>query len=254
MTTIPAEQHRGRVRAEPCAKRVRAYLDGHLVVDSRRPTMVWEVPWGPTYYFPEDDVRAELIPTGKIENSPSRGDAHIHDVRVGGSVAAGAGRRHPESPLEAIRPLVRLEWDALTLWLEEDEVVHTHPRDPYHRLDICSSSRHIEVSVDGVMVADSVRPVLLFETGLPARYYLPPSDCRLDLLRPTTTETHCPYKGMARYYSVEVGPEPHQELVWSYPNPLPESVRVAGLLSFYNEKVDIVVDDEPEVRPHTQFG
>src|SRR6185437_832024 len=135
------------------------------------------------------------VPTGKTEHSPSRGEAELYDVRVAGHVAESAARRYPDSPLTAIRDLIRFEWAAMDEWMEEDEPVYTHPRDPYHRVDILHSSRHVRVQVDGVTVADSVRPVILFETGLPPRYYLPLSDIRTELLTPTDTATHCPYKG-----------------------------------------------------------
>src|SRR6201985_1355462 len=123
-------------------------------------------------------VKAELSRADASEHSPSRGDAVLYDVRVDGAVAAGAAKQYPDSPLAAIRGLVRFDWDARDEWLEEDEPVYTHPRDPYHRVDILASSRHVRVEVDGVTVADSARPVILFETGLPAGYYLPLSDVR----------------------------------------------------------------------------
>ena len=122
----------------------------------------------------------------------------LYDVRVDGAVAEGAAKRYPDSELPAIRDLVRFEWAAMDEWLEEDEPVYTHPRDPYHRVDILASSRHVRVAVDGVTIAESARPVILFETGLPPRYYLPLSDVRTDLLAPSGTQTHCPYKGSPR--------------------------------------------------------
>jgi uncharacterized protein (DUF427 family) len=245
---------RGAVRVEPGRKRVRTYLAGRLVADTRRPVMVWEIPYYPAYYFPLDDVTAELTPTGKNEHSPSRGDATLYDVRVDGGVAAGAAKRYPDSPLAAIRDLVRFDWGAMDEWLEEDEPVYTHPRDPYRRVDILASSRHVRVAVDGVTVAESARPVILFETGLPPRYYLPLSDIRTDLLTPTATQTHCPYKGMATYWSVDTGSGVHPDLVWTYRAPLPESQKIAGLACFYDEKVDLYLDGELQERPRTHFA
>jgi len=242
------------VRAEAGAKRVRAYLAGRLVADTRHPVLVWEVPYYPAYYFPAGDVTAELAETGKAEHSPSRGDAVLYDVRVDGAVAEGAARRYPGSPLEEIRGLVRFDWDAMDEWLEEDEPVYTHPRDPYHRVDILHSSRHVRVDVDGVTVADSARPAILFETGLPPRYYLPLSDVRTDLLTPTATQTHCPYKGTATYWSVDAGQGPRADLAWAYRAPLPESQKVAGLACFYDEKVDVYLDGELQERPRTHFA
>jgi uncharacterized protein (DUF427 family) len=248
------EKSRGTVRVEQSAKRVRAYLAGRLVADTRRPFLVWEIPYYPAYYFPLADVAAELAPNGKTEHSPSRGDAEIYDVRVDGAVASSGAKRYPDSPLEALRDLVRLDWAAMDEWLEEDEPVYTHPRDPYHRVDILASSRHVRVDIDGVTVADSARPVILFETGLPPRYYLPLSDIRTDLLLPSPTQTHCPYKGTAGYWSVDAGQGPREDIVWIYRTPLPESQKIAGLACFYNEKVDLYVDGEPQDRPRTQFS
>jgi len=244
---------RGSVRTEPGAKRVRAYLGGRLVADTRHPLLVWEIPYYPAYYLPLGDVTAELAETGKTEHSPSRGEAVLYDVRVDGAVAAGAARRYPDSPLPALRDLVRLDWDAMSEWLEEDEPVYTHPRDPYHRVDILHSSRHVRVEIDGVTVADSVRPAILFETGLPPRYYLPLPDLRTDLLTPTATQTHCPYKGAAGYWSVDTGRGVHPDIAWGYRSPLPESQKIAGLACFYNEKVDLYVDGELQERPRTHF-
>jgi uncharacterized protein (DUF427 family) len=245
---------RGTVRVQAGAKRVRAYLGGRLVADTRHPTLVWEIPYYPAYYLPVQDVIAELTPTGKTEHSPSRGDAELYDVRVNGTVVEGAAKRYLQSPLTAIRDLVRFEWSAMDEWLEEDEPVYTHPRDPYTRVDILASSRHVRIEIDGVVVADSVRPAILFETGLPPRYYLPLSDIRTDLLTPTDTQTHCPYKGMATYWSVDTGRGIRPDLAWMYRAPLPESQKVAGLACFYNEKVDVYLDDELQERPRTHFA
>jgi uncharacterized protein (DUF427 family) len=248
------ETTRGTVRAEHGAKRVRCYLAGHLVADTRRPVLVWEIPYYPAYYIPLGDVVAELVPNGQTEHSPSRGDAEIFDVKVPGASAQNAAKRYQHSPLEALRDLVRFDWAAMDEWLEEDEPVYTHPRDPYKRVDILASSRHVRVEVDGVVVAESVRPHILFETGLPPRYYLPLSDVRTDLLRPSSTQTHCPYKGTAGYWSVQTGTSLHQDLVWIYRTPLPESQKIAGLACFYNEKVDLYVDGDLQRRPRTQFS
>jgi len=248
------EESRGSVRVEQGAKRVRAYLAGRLVADTRRPFLVWEIPYYPAYYLPLADVLAELAPTGKTEHSPSRGDAQLFDVRVAGATAEAAAKRYPDSPLASLRDLVRFDWAAMDEWLEEDEPVYTHPRDPYKRVDILASSRHVRVDVDGVTVADSVRPHILFETGLPPRYYLPLPDVRTELLVPSDTRSHCPYKGTAGYWSVEAGHGVRRDLVWIYRSPLPESQKVAGLACFYNEKVDLYVDGELQQRPHSPFS
>ncbi|GAA3148632.1 MULTISPECIES: DUF427 domain-containing protein [Nonomuraea] len=244
-------KNRGRVRVERTAKRVRTYLGGRVVADTTSALLVWEVPYYPAYYFPLADVdESALKPTGATKHSPSRGDAVVYTVTSGTKEAADAALAYPDSPLEEIRGHVRFEWDAMDAWFEEDEEVFVHPRDPYTRVDILSSSRHVRIEVDGVTVADSHSPRLLFETGLPTRYYLPKTDVRLDLLEPTGTVTHCPYKGTAEYWSVN-GKE---DLAWSYRTPLPESEKVAGLVAFYDEKLDVYVDGVLQDRPKTKFA
>jgi uncharacterized protein (DUF427 family) len=139
-------------------------------------------------------------------------------------------------------------------WFEEDEPVAVHARDPYVRIDALASSRHVEVSVDGVVIADSTRPTVLFETRLPPRFYLPLPDVRLDLLRPSDTVTHCPYKGSATYWSVELPDGTrHPDLFWTYRAPLPESQKVAGLAAVWTEKVDLRLDGVAQERPRTHF-
>jgi uncharacterized protein (DUF427 family) len=246
---------RGQVHTEPSAKRVRAYLGGEVVADTIHPVLVWEVPYYPAYYFPVADVRADLLePDGGTVHSPSRGDGQTYTVTAGGKQAPGAAVRYADSPIPELRDLIRLDWDAMDAWFEEDEEVFTHPRDPYTRLDILPSSRHVRIEVDGVTVAESSNPTLLFETGLPVRYYLPKTHVRLDLLTHTDSESHCPYKGQAEYWSVRTGDTVHEDIAWSYPTPLPESLGVAGHIAFYDEKVDVFVDGVRQERPHTKFS
>jgi uncharacterized protein (DUF427 family) len=156
--------------------------------------------------------------------------------------------------LEELRELVRFRWDALDEWLEEDELVYVHPRSPYSRVDILASSRRVQVMVDGVELADSSRPHILFETGLPPRYYVPLSDVRTELLTPSDRVTQCPYKGTANYWSVQVGDRRYDDFVWMYRSPLAESAKVAGLVCFYNEKVDLIIDGVAQERPRTPFS
>jgi uncharacterized protein (DUF427 family) len=233
---------RGRVRVEHGMKRVRAYLGGELVADTTSPLLVWEKPYYPTYYFSAADVLAELAADGGVAHSPSRGDGRIFTVRAGGKDAVGAAVRYDDSPFEELRDAVRLDWNAMDAWFEEDEQVFTHPRDPYTRLDILSSSRHVRIEVDGVTIAETSKPTLLFETGHPTRYYLPQTHVRMDLLTPTQTTSHCPYKGQAEYWSLVLGGSVHEDLAWSYRTTLPESQRITGLIAFYPEKVDLYVD------------
>jgi uncharacterized protein (DUF427 family) len=242
-TQTDTKNKRGRVRVEPGSKRVRAYLGGELVADTMRPALVWEGPHYPVYYFPLKDVRSELLSKdGGVAHSPSRGDGRTFTVRAGGKEAPGAALRYEDSPIPELGEAIRLDWDAMDAWFEEDEEVFTHARDPYTRIDILPSSRHIRIEVDGVTVAESTSAHLLFETGLRTRYYLPKTHVRMDLLVATETASHCPYKGEAEWWSVRAGEVLHADLAWSYPTPLPESQKIAGLVAFYDEKVDVYVD------------
>ncbi len=243
-TPHTAEHARGRVRVEPGLKRVRAYLGGELVADTTHPVLVWENPHYPAYYIPAADVRATLTANGKTTRSPSRGDATRFDVAVAGHHAADAAWTHAQSPLPELRELVRFEWDALDEWLEEDEPVFVHPRSPYTRVDILAASREVRVVVDGVTVAETDRPTILYETGLPPRYYLRLTEVRTELLRPSDTVTHCPYKGTATYRSLDIGGTVHEDVVWTYRSPLFESLKITGLVSFYPDRAEIYVDGE----------
>lgn len=243
---------RGRVRVEQSDKRVRAVLGGEVVVDSTKPLLVWEVPYYPTYYFPSSDVRTDLlVETGETRRSPSRGEASQYVVKAGNR--EGAAYAFHDSKIEEIEGYYSLVWKTMDHWFEEDEEVYVHARDPYTRIDTLPSSRRVRVEIDGVTVADSTNTSFLFETGLPTRYYIPKTDVRLDLLTPTDTATACPYKGTARYWSVTVDGTTHDDIAWGYDTPLPESEGVGGLISFYNEKVDVFLDEEPLDRPKTMF-
>jgi uncharacterized protein (DUF427 family) len=242
-TTADPRTTAGRVRIEPSTKRVRTYLGGEPVADTIRPLLVWEVPYYPTYYFPASDVRADLLePDGGAKHSPRLGDARTFTVRSGAKQAPEAALRYEDSPVEQLREMVRFEWSSMDAWFEEDEEVFTHARDPHTRVDILASSREVRVEIDGTIVAQSSSPRLLFETGLAVRYYLPKPHVRMDLLELSETVTHCPYKGQAQTWSVRIGEHIHENLAWSYPTPLPESQKIAGLIAFYEEKVDLFLD------------
>lgn len=246
----------GQVRVEQGpAKRIRIQVGGQFVADTTRALYVWEHPYYPTYYLPAEDVRTDLlVATGETDRSPSRGTAELHSVVVDGRELPAAARWYRTSNIDLLAGHIRFDWDAVDAWFEEDEEVYVHARDPYKRIDVLQSSRHVEVVVSGVTVAESHQPRLLFETGLPTRYYLPKTDVRMDLLRPTAHRTRCPYKGTAEYYSVDAGGEPRENLAWWYRHPTAESHAIAGYVCFYNEKVDITVDGEAQDRPETPFG
>ncbi len=249
-----ATNGRGRVRVEPTQKRIRAQIGGVTVADSSDVMMVWEIPYFPTYYFPATDVAMDLLAdSGETKRSPSRGTATLHDVTVGPNTVPRAALIWDESKIEDVQGFVSFDWASMDAWFEEDEEVYYHARDPYTRVDILQSSRHIRVEVDGVIVADTDKARILFETGLPARYYMPKTDVRMDLLTPSDTETHCPYKGTARYWTITVNDTKYDDLVWGYDAPFSEAAGIAGFVSFWNEKLDIYVDGELEAKPRTKF-
>lgn len=236
-----------QVRVEASPKRVRAYLGGHLVLDTTEPRLVWELPTYdlPQYYVPRGDVLAELVPTGRTKTSRRRGVGQLHTVRVPDAAAVEAAIIYRDSPVAALRDLVRVKFDAMDAWFEEDEEIYTHPRSPYTRIDILPTSRRVVVEAGGHVVAETTQAHVLFETGLPPRYYLPKVDVRMDLLAPSALVTSCPYKGRTEYFSVRAGGGLYEDAAWSYRHPLPESARIAGLVSFHPSKVDVIVNGVP---------
>jgi uncharacterized protein (DUF427 family) len=251
-TGAMSNEPRPRVRTEPSHKRVRIFLGGEMVVDTVDALYVWENPAYPQYYLPIKEVAAGvLIETAATRRSPSRGEATVFTVQGGGHRAEEAAWQHRDSPVEELRDRVRFEFDAMDAWFEEDEEIFVHPRSPDTRIQILPSSRHITVSVDEVLVAESHHPTFLYETGLPRRTYLSKLDVRMDLLVPTDTSSRCPYKGTARYWSMRDG---LADVAWSYPTPLRESAQIAGLVAFYDERVDVAVDGVLQPRPKTKFS
>ena len=247
-----------RVRTERGQKRVRAYLSGDLVADTSTPVLVWENRNYPAYYIPAEDIKADLIASGQRDRHAGLGEAELLHVKTATATAELAARRYHDAPVPELRDAIRLDWASMSEWLEEDEPVYVHPRSPYTRVDILASSRRVRIELDGVTVAESAQPRILFETGLPARYYMPLTDLRMDLLRTSDQSTQCPYKGTASYWSVDTaaaasGGRLHKDVVWIYRAPLPESQKVAGLACFYNERVDLYVDGVLQPRSDSPF-
>jgi uncharacterized protein (DUF427 family) len=236
----------------PCPRRIRAVVGGETIVDSTRALYLFERDHLPVYYFPESDVRMERFePSARTTSCPRKGQASYWTLRVGDRVVEDVMWGYDE-PLDSIPEIAghrALYWARVDHWYEEDDEVFVHARDPFSRVDVLSSSRHVRIEVDGTTVAESRRPWLLFETGLPTRCYLPPADVHMHLLRPSDTVTACPYKGRASYYSVAVGDELRPDLAWTYTFPIPEQPRIAGLIAFFDEKVDVWVDGERQERP-----
>lgn len=247
-----------QVFSEPALRRVRARFGGEWIADSRRALLLHESKHMPVYYLPREDVRMDLLDaTDHHTHCPYKGDASYWTVRAGGRQAENAVWAYAE-PLEGQEHLadyVAFYWNRMDQWFEEDDEVFVHPRDPYHRIDTLRSSRHVEVSVGGVVLAETTRPVLLFETGLPVRTYIPPVDVNLELLEANDHETSCPYKGNgAQYWTAVVDGERHENLVWSYAFPTAEALPIAGLMAFFDERVDVLVDGELQERPQTRWS
>ncbi len=237
---------------EPTPKRIRAQVAGETVLDSRRALLLQESGLMPIYYFPPADVRTDLLtPTDKHTHCPKKGEASYYSLQVGDRVVENAAWYYPE-PLEGappIKDLIAFYWDRIDRWFEEDEEVFGHARDPYHRIDTRKSGRRVKVSLHGETLAESSRAVALFESNLPVRWYLPREDVLAELESSDTTSI-CPYKGEAGYHSVRLGDGTVvEDLIWYYPDPLPDAITVAGLLCFYNEKVDLELDGEAQPRP-----
>lgn len=241
-----------RGRIEPAPRRVRGYRGGELVFDTTRAHYVWEVPYYPQYYVPLSDVRPGMLSDDDHPQRVQLGPSRLHTLTAGGQVHKSAARVF-DADGGPVGSSVRFEWDSLD-WFEEDEPIVGHPRNPYVRVDALRSHRHIRVELDGVVLADARDPVLLFETGLPTRYYLDRSDVVFDHLEPSDTQTLCPYKGVTSgYWSVRIGETLHTDLAWTYDYPLPEVAPIARMVAFYNEKLDIFVDGVALERPHTHF-
>ena len=241
---------------EPTARWVRVRFGGRVIADSRHALLLRQ--YGreqmPGYYFPQRDVRMDtLIPAA--DAGPDE-EVSWKSVQVGDRIATRAAWIvvRPPSTLAALTGYVSFAWGKMDSWYEEEEEVFVHARDPHTRVDVLPSSRHVRVVVNDTVVAETSRPRLLFETTLPTRYYIPPEDVRMELLEPTGLKTRCPYKGLASYWNLRVGERVAQNIVWSYPDPIAECPKIRGLLSFFNEHVDLYVDGELQARPTTPWS
>ena len=168
-----------------------------------------------------------LTPDG-VAHSPSRGDGRTSTVRAGGREATGAALRYEQSPFEELRDAIRLQWAPWTRRTRrtgESSRIHAIRT---HASDVRPSSRHVRIEVDGVTLAETEKPTLLFETGLRTRYYVPMTHVRMDLLTPSESVSHCPYKGTAEYWSVRVGDDVRRDVAWSSPPLSPKARRSPG--------------------------
>ncbi len=255
---IPALAPGRPLHFERSPRRVRVLYAGEIVADSNRVMLLHEANHLPVYYFPVEDVRMDLMtPTGHSTHCPYKGVASYWSLRAGGRVAENAawGYQDPVPESDYLKGYVAFYWNQMDAWFEEDDEVFVHPRDPYHRVDVVNSSRHVQVVVAGAIVAETRRPRLLFETGLPTRYYIPKLDVRMDLLEASDTATRCPYKGTASYWSARIGDVCVRDIAWSYPTPIPECPKIENLVAFFNERVDaLYVDGELMARPKTPWS
>ena len=251
----------GALRWEPIDKRIRATAGDATVVDTTRARLVWEPKRVvPSYAVPAPDIAAEIVAGGDGAAEPAQlpmlAGRPVYDPSVPFAVHTAPGEPVTVAGADGFRAAdpeladyVVLDFKGFDAWYEEDERNVSHPRDPFHRIDILHSTRHVVVEADGETLAESRRPYLLFEPPLPVRYYLPPDDVRLDRLEPSDTRTACAYKGEASYHALD-----GRDVAWFYPQPLREAAEVTDRVAFFNERVDITVDGERLERPVTPWS
>jgi uncharacterized protein (DUF427 family) len=236
---------------------VRAIFERETIVDSHRAKLLHESGRLPVYYFPEADVRVEFLePSGRSEDDPRKGKASYWSLVVGERRAEDAAWSYVEPPESAawLAGHYAFRWNDIDEWFAEEEQLFGHPRDPYSRIDVLKTARHVRVLRDGVLLAETRRAKALFETGLPTRWYIPPEDVRTELLSPSSTRTRCAYKGSAAYWSVQVGERLIEDLVWTYAEPQHDAAPIRDYLCFFNERVDLEIDGERAERPQTQWS
>ena len=239
----PASQQSKEIRIEDQAKRYRVLFNGETVADSVRTKLLFEAPYHPVIYFPLEDLRREfLAETQHATHCPWKGDASYWSLKVAGKSAENAvwSYRTPLPQCSAIANHASFIWKSVDGWLEEDSPLLGHARNPYTRIDTLRSSRRVVVRAQGEALADSSHAVFLFETGLPARYYIPLVDCRMDLLTKSDSWTVCPYKGRAAYYSARLPGGEVKDIAWYYPEPWPEVALIRDHIAFYPERVDSI--------------
>lgn len=228
-------------------RRVRAQFGSEAVLDTRRGRLLHETGHKAQLYAPREDLRADALePTDHHTHCPFKGDASYWSVRIGDRVAENAVWSYPEPLPEAawLRGYMAFYFDSMDAWFDEDEEIRGSLRDPYHRVDVLDASRRVRVRANGEIVAETDRPKLMSETGLPNRYYLGRDDVRPDVLEPSATHTVCPYKGVASYHTLRVGDRRFEDAAWFYPQPLDGALGVADRLSFAGEGIEIEVDGE----------
>jgi uncharacterized protein (DUF427 family) len=232
---------------EHVPRRIRGILAGRTIVDSRRATMLHETNELVQWYFPLEDVANGALETAEHgKHDTHKGSVLHYNVRCGDRFEGNAAWQYPDPPLQApfLRGLIAFHFDRLDKWLEEDDEVFGHPRDPYHRFDVRRSSDHVVVRVGGEIVAETTRAIKLFETSSPIRLYIPMEDVRPGVLTPTKTRTYCPYKGEAAYFDVHAGSHTIRDGAWTLPEPLGEAKVCLNHVSFWRGDTKVYANDE----------
>jgi uncharacterized protein (DUF427 family) len=241
---------------EPSPKWVRVRFGNQFIANSKRAHLL--LPGGPpTYYFPKEDVRIDLLePSKYTEDSENLGRASFWNIKAGSRRAENGAWTYPEPVSDSLdlSGFIAFDWNQMDGWYEEAEEVFVHPHDPYHRIDTLQSSRLVKVVILDEIVAESQNPVLLFETGLPVRFYLPKLDIRLDLLEPSNRITGCPYKGQAAYYSARIRTKVVRDICWYYRYPTHPMAKIAARIAFFNERADLYVDGVRQPRPVSMWS
>ncbi len=233
---------------EPTSRWIRASYDGKIVANSKKSMLMIESSVELDYYFPKEDIRLDLLEVSDHVEISDRGKRIYWNLKLGETIiekAAWTYEKHENRP--DFRGYIAITWHKMDHWHEEEEEVFDEPRNPYYRVDTIKSSRHIEVFIEGIKIADTRSPNIVFETHLPTRYYIPKEDVQLEHLIPNNTKTVCPYKGFASYYDVKINKNKYENIVWTYLNPIPEAPKLKNMLAFWPEKdkrLQIFVDGE----------
>ncbi len=242
------------LRFEPSPKWVRARVGSAMLADSRAARLVWEPNRVvPVYAFPQEDMRMDLLrPSDRPDPGAHEGGASsFWTLDEGDRIVDNAAWAYDDPDLAGY---LAVRWDAADAWYEEDDRILGHPRDPFKRIDIRQSSRHVRVELEGRTLAETRLARLLFETGLPTRYYIPPEDVRRDLLHASPSTSFCAYKGQACYWSAKLGDRVHEDVAWAYRDPLPDNGQIRDLVCFFGEKVETYIDGQRLDRPQTQWS
>ncbi len=246
------------MRLEPCPRRIRVMFADRNVADTTAARYLFESNHLPVFYLPMEDIDMDLFETSTHRtNCPFKGDASYWSLNANGRTAENCmwAYKQPYAEFPELNGLAAFYWDKMDHWYEEEEEIFVHPRDPYKRVDVVPSSRLVRIELGGEVIAESSNSMFLFETALPTRYYLPATDVHMDLLVASDSTSQCPYKGTAIYWNARIDDKHYDDVVWSYPEPIPECPKIKNLLCFFNENVDVVnVDGVAQPKPSTKWS